>query len=191
MCGSTSGVTSASFSSISKSENPVAVLCLPSKPGLGDLLESCAVLILGYLDPSEICKLENLNQAFRSASWADFIWESKLPSNYQTIMGKVFGDGLENLGKRDEAQRDTEVGYLNGDPIIRYQGGVDGFEATAVESDEKIDTTRPCKATWVGKEGAERSRKAKDDLEKQHRWTENERGDQEKQKISFLLLILS
>ncbi|KAM1059596.1 hypothetical protein TB1_023646 [Malus domestica] len=96
----------ASFSSVSKSENPVAVLCLPSKPGLGDLLESCVVLILGYLDPLEIYKLANLNQAFRSASWADFIWESKLPSNYQTIMGKVFGDGLENVGKRDEAQRE-------------------------------------------------------------------------------------
>ncbi|KAM1050435.1 hypothetical protein ACFX13_032903 [Malus domestica] len=90
-----------SFSSVSKSENPVAVLSLPSKPGLGDLPESCAALILGYLDPPEICKLANLNRAFRGASWADFIWESKLPSNYQTIVGKVFGDGLENLGKRD------------------------------------------------------------------------------------------
>ncbi|KAB2622634.1 F-box protein PP2-A12-like [Pyrus ussuriensis x Pyrus communis] len=91
----------ASFSSVSKSENPVAVLSLPSKPGLGDLPESCAALILGYLDPPEICKLANLNRAFRGASWADFIWESKMPSNYQTIVGKVFGDGLENLGKRD------------------------------------------------------------------------------------------
>lgn len=27
-------------------------------------------------------------------------------------------------------------------PIINYKGGDNGFEATAVESDEKIDTTR-------------------------------------------------
>lgn len=30
---------------------------------------------------------------------------------------------------------------VEGEPIISYTGGVDGFEATAVESDEKIDTT--------------------------------------------------
>lgn len=30
---------------------------------------------------------------------------------------------------------------VEGEPIISYKGGVDGFEATAVESDEKIDTT--------------------------------------------------
>ncbi len=31
---------------------------------------------------------------------------------------------------------------VEGEPIISYKGGIDGFEATAVESDEKIDTTR-------------------------------------------------
>ena len=31
---------------------------------------------------------------------------------------------------------------MEGDPIISYNGGVNGFEATAVESDEKIDTSR-------------------------------------------------
>ena len=31
---------------------------------------------------------------------------------------------------------------MEGDPIISYKGGVNGFEATAVESDEKIDTSR-------------------------------------------------
>ncbi|WJX28229.1 hypothetical protein P8452_16976 [Trifolium repens] len=30
---------------------------------------------------------------------------------------------------------------VEGEPIISYTGGVEGFEATAVESDEKIDTT--------------------------------------------------
>ncbi|RYR62648.1 hypothetical protein Ahy_A04g020354 isoform A [Arachis hypogaea] len=30
---------------------------------------------------------------------------------------------------------------VEGEPIISYTGGIDGFEATAVESDEKIDTT--------------------------------------------------
>jgi hypothetical protein len=31
---------------------------------------------------------------------------------------------------------------VEGEPIISYSGGIDEFEATAVESDEKIDTTR-------------------------------------------------
>ena len=31
---------------------------------------------------------------------------------------------------------------IEGEPIISYKGDIDGFEATAVESDEKIDTTR-------------------------------------------------
>lgn len=31
---------------------------------------------------------------------------------------------------------------VEGEPVISYKGGVDGFEATAVESDEKIDVTR-------------------------------------------------
>lgn len=72
-----------------------------SKPGLGDLPESCVASILGYLEPVEICKLARLNRAFRGASWADFIWESKLPSNYEILVRKVFGDSLGNLGKRE------------------------------------------------------------------------------------------
>lgn len=31
---------------------------------------------------------------------------------------------------------------VEGEPIISYTGGISGFEATAVESDEKIDTER-------------------------------------------------
>lgn len=31
---------------------------------------------------------------------------------------------------------------MEGEPIISYQGGENGYEATAVESDEKIDTSR-------------------------------------------------
>lgn len=31
---------------------------------------------------------------------------------------------------------------MEGEPIISYKGGDNGFQATAVESDEKIDTTR-------------------------------------------------
>ncbi|KAM5553710.1 subtilisin-like protease SBT2.5 [Rosa sericea] len=36
---------------------------------------------------------------------------------------------------------DVYIVTIEGEPIISYRGGVDGFEATAVESDEKIDTT--------------------------------------------------
>ncbi|XP_062074208.1 F-box protein PP2-A12-like [Humulus lupulus] len=72
-----------------------------SKPGLGDLPESCVASIMGYLEPTEICQLAKLNRVFRGASMADFVWESKLPSNYRILVQKLLGDSLGNLGKRE------------------------------------------------------------------------------------------
>ena len=37
---------------------------------------------------------------------------------------------------------DVYIVTIEGDPIISYKGGENGYEATAVESDEKIDTSR-------------------------------------------------
>ncbi|XP_009113024.1 F-box protein PP2-A11 [Brassica rapa] len=71
------------------------------KPGLGDLPESCVALILEKLDPVEICRFSKLNRAFRSASWADFVWESKLPHDYRSILEKILGGFPEKLRKRD------------------------------------------------------------------------------------------
>lgn len=72
-----------------------------SSPSFGDLPESCVASIIGYLDPLEICKLGKLNRAFRGASWADFVWESKLPFNYQVLLDKILTFVPENLGKRE------------------------------------------------------------------------------------------
>lgn len=59
------------------------------RPRLEDIPESCIALVLSYLDPPEICKLARLNRSFHDASSADFIWESKLPSNYRFIARKL------------------------------------------------------------------------------------------------------
>ncbi|KAG8484287.1 hypothetical protein CXB51_022695 [Gossypium anomalum] len=72
-----------------------------SSPSLGDLPESCVASIIGYLDPPDICKLGKLNRAFRGASWADFVWESKLPSNYHVLVDKILTFVPQNLGKRE------------------------------------------------------------------------------------------
>ncbi|KAK9716512.1 hypothetical protein RND81_06G238300 [Saponaria officinalis] len=56
---------------------------------LGDLPESCVAMVLMNLDPQDICKMAKLNKAFHGASSADFVWESKLPSNYQQIVTKI------------------------------------------------------------------------------------------------------
>ncbi|KAK6947727.1 Phloem protein 2-like [Dillenia turbinata] len=72
-----------------------------SPTNLGDLPESCVALVIGYLDPPEICKLARLNRAFRGASWADFVWDSKLPSNYQSLIGKFSNNFPSNLSKRE------------------------------------------------------------------------------------------
>ncbi|KAG8374858.1 hypothetical protein BUALT_Bualt10G0039300 [Buddleja alternifolia] len=68
-----------------------------STPGLGDLPESCVASVLAYLDPPQICKLAMLNRAFREASSANFVWESKLPLNYEDIIGRVFEEDKDRL----------------------------------------------------------------------------------------------
>lgn len=40
------------------------------------------------------------------------------------------------------SKAEVYIATIEGEPIISYKGDIDGFEATAVESDEKIDTTR-------------------------------------------------
>ncbi|KAK6926284.1 Phloem protein 2-like [Dillenia turbinata] len=78
-----------------------------SKPGLGDLPESCAALILSHFDPPEICKLAKLNRTFRSASFADFLWELKLPSSYEFLVDKLFGSQgncLNNVVPNDKRE---------------------------------------------------------------------------------------
>ncbi|EPS60499.1 hypothetical protein M569_14301 [Genlisea aurea] len=63
--------------------------------GLGDLPESCAAELLLRLDPPQICRLAVLNRAFRAASSTDFVWESKLPTNYADIIERLFEGGEE------------------------------------------------------------------------------------------------
>lgn len=76
-------------------------LSSPSPYCLGDLPEDCVALIVENLDPVEICRLSKLNRAFRGASWADFVWESKLPTNYEAFLERILGGFPENLQKRD------------------------------------------------------------------------------------------
>ncbi|KAK8599799.1 hypothetical protein V6N13_060381 [Hibiscus sabdariffa] len=95
-----------SVSSSSSSSSP--------SPSLGDLPESCVASIIGYLDPPDICKLAKLNRAFRGASRADFVWESKLPPNYQVLVDKIIPSVPENLGKRDIYSRLCRANTLDG-----------------------------------------------------------------------------
>ncbi|KAK4379355.1 hypothetical protein RND71_001217 [Anisodus tanguticus] len=71
------------------------------KPKLDDIPEACVALVLSYLDPIEICKLARINRAFRAASSADFIWETKLSSNYKYILQELLGLKVAGLDKKD------------------------------------------------------------------------------------------
>ncbi|KAM7275162.1 hypothetical protein ACFE04_017028 [Oxalis oulophora] len=64
---------------------------------LGDVPESCVASIISHLDPPQICQLSQLNRAFRGASSADFIWESKLPHNYLSIVDELFGEMSDDV----------------------------------------------------------------------------------------------
>ncbi|GKU89379.1 hypothetical protein SLEP1_g3523 [Rubroshorea leprosula] len=70
-------------------------------PSLGDVPESCISSIFMYLDPPEICKLASLNRAFCGASLADFVWETKLPSNYGYLVHKVLDRSPKSLSKKE------------------------------------------------------------------------------------------
>ncbi|XP_010061349.2 F-box protein PP2-A13 [Eucalyptus grandis] len=72
---------------------------------LGDVPESCISLILASLDPPEICKLARVNRAFHAASLADFVWESKLPSNYRFLVRRVLGEDPDLLSKKEVYSR--------------------------------------------------------------------------------------
>lgn len=94
----------------------------PADPGLGDLPESCVASVMVYLNPSEICSLSMLNRAFRAASFADFVWESKLPLNYGSIIDRVFGgveDFSNSLCKRDIYARLCRPSYFDGGTKVR------------------------------------------------------------------------
>jgi hypothetical protein len=77
-------------------------------------------LLLVYLDPPEICKLARLNRAFRGASLADFVWESKLPSNYEVLVREVLGELPENLGKREIYARLCRANSLDGGTKVLF-----------------------------------------------------------------------
>ncbi|GMI76500.1 phloem protein 2-A14 [Hibiscus trionum] len=72
----------------------------PLAPALDDVPESCISSILMYLDPPEICKLAGLNKTFYRASLADFVWETKLPSNYKNLVRKLLSQNPDSLGKK-------------------------------------------------------------------------------------------
>ncbi|XWS61118.1 hypothetical protein CRYUN_Cryun07bG0097700 [Craigia yunnanensis] len=70
----------------------------PLKLGLDDVPKSCISSIFMYLDPQDICKLASLNRAFRGAFLADFVWETKLLSNYRYMVKKVLMATAMNAG---------------------------------------------------------------------------------------------
>ncbi|GJX24263.1 subtilisin-like protease SBT2.5 isoform X1 [Tanacetum coccineum] len=45
------------------------------------------------------------------------------------------------LGVLVVAKSEVYIVTIEGEPVVSYRGGIDGFEATAVESDEKLDVT--------------------------------------------------
>lgn len=84
------------------------------RTGLGDLPESCVAEILGRLSPPEICRLAEVNWAFYKASLSDFVWETKLPSNYEFLIGKLFDESVAmGLSKREIFSR--LCGYIRFD----------------------------------------------------------------------------
>lgn len=78
--------------------------------------------VLVHLEPPQICRLAMLNRAFRGASSADFVWESKLPVNYGDLISRVFdeeGTFSEGLCKRDIYARLCRANSVDGGNKVR------------------------------------------------------------------------
>lgn len=93
--------------------------CSPLMSGLEDMPENCVALVLMHMDPPEICKLAGVNRLFRDAASADFIWESKLPCNYQFLMNKALEfdekeKTMVNLRKKDVYSKLCRPNPFNG-----------------------------------------------------------------------------
>lgn len=70
-------------------------------PSLGDIPESCIAAVFMYLTPPEICNLAGLNRSFRGAASSDFVWEKKLPPNYQDLLDLLPPERVLGLSKKD------------------------------------------------------------------------------------------
>ncbi|KAI3822186.1 hypothetical protein L1987_09770 [Smallanthus sonchifolius] len=91
---------------------------VPAATGLGDLPESVVGSVLERLNPQEICGLAALNRAFRAASSADFVWESKLPQNYNSVISRIFDDNNKfpsNLCKKNIYARLSRPNSIDGE----------------------------------------------------------------------------
>lgn len=86
----------ASLSNLTEGANGSAI-----GPGLGDIPESCVACVFMYLTPPEICNLARLNRAFRGAASSDWVWEKKLPPNYQDLLDLLPPERYHNLSKKD------------------------------------------------------------------------------------------
>lgn len=125
----------ASFSALFIDQDGVS----SSSPCLGDLPESCVASIIQHLDPPEICKLAKLNRAFSAASWADFVWESKLPPNYHILVHKILGFVPQNLGKRDIYTRLCRPNTFDGGTKVRFSVLFFVFSPLGVYREKKLD----------------------------------------------------
>ncbi|KAK9067984.1 hypothetical protein SSX86_012095 [Deinandra increscens subsp. villosa] len=105
-----SGLSSFLLMCSSTTSVPIA----PPEPGLGELPESVVGNILVYLSPPEICRLASLNRAFRRASSAEFVWELKLPENYDSLLSRVFGHNEFSCCKREIYARLSTPSSIDG-----------------------------------------------------------------------------
>lgn len=91
---------------------------MPPETSLGDLPESVVGSILVHLNPQEICRVAGISRAFRGASSADFVWESKLPENYKSVISRVFGNEDMDLCKKDIYAKLSTPNLIDGDTKV-------------------------------------------------------------------------
>ncbi|CAN0877074.1 Putative F-box protein PP2-B12 [Linum grandiflorum] len=85
-----------------------------------DLPEGCVVKILSFVTPVDTCRSSSVSSFFRSAASSDALWETFLPSDYNSLLSNFAAAALPPFSSKKELFR------ILSSPII-YDDGKKSF----------------------------------------------------------------
>lgn len=89
---------------------------------LTELPEGCVAKILSETSPADACRLSCISSTFRSAAASDCVWDSFLPSDYQTILSGSCTDGQADSSSPTFSSKKHLFFYLAHNPVLVDEG---------------------------------------------------------------------
>ncbi|XP_022756203.1 F-box protein At2g02240-like [Durio zibethinus] len=88
---------------------------------LNELPEGCIAEILSATTPADVCRFSRLSSTFRSAAASDSVWDSFLPSDYQTILSASCAHQADSSSLTFSSKKHLFF-YLSHNPILVDEG---------------------------------------------------------------------